>query len=70
MKESFSILHFNDCYNLDPVKSDPVGGVSKFTTLLHQYQNEKKNSITTFGGDVFSPSTCISKKIRFYFSHT
>ena len=57
MKSSFSFLHFNDCYNLEEANEEPVGGVSRFTTLLHQYQKEKGNPISTFGGDGFSPST-------------
>lgn len=52
------IIHFNDVYNIDCSKKEPVGGAARFQTLLNKL-NENKDSLVVFSGDAFSPSTCM-----------
>lgn len=49
------IIHFNDVYNLEEKKSEPVVGAARFLTALNQ-QREKGNPLVFFSGDIFSPS--------------
>ena len=53
-KCKFSVLHFNDVYDLQPEQKEPVGGAAYFKTLLDRYRRE--DTLTLFSGDVFSPS--------------
>ena len=51
---TITLLHCNDVYLLDPVKGQ--GGFAPFMTLLRQERARNPASITTFGGDLLSPS--------------
>jgi 2',3'-cyclic-nucleotide 2'-phosphodiesterase (5'-nucleotidase family) len=51
---TITILHCNDVYLLDPVKGQ--GGFAPFMNLLRQERARNPASITTFGGDLLSPS--------------
>merc|ERR1712007_368997 len=56
-----TILHFNDVYNVDPGKTEPVGGVARFVTKVRQLRAEslvrgEPEAVTLFSGDVFNPS--------------
>lgn len=59
--KSLRIIHFNDVYNIECSKQEPVGGAARFATVLEEL-NEKKNCLIVFAGDAFSPSTCESNK--------
>jgi hypothetical protein len=50
------IIHFNDVYNIQPSQKNPIGGASRFQTLLNYLNKEHFSAITLFGGDAFSPS--------------
>ncbi|KAI0383416.1 Metallo-dependent phosphatase [Hypomontagnella monticulosa] len=55
------ILHYNDVYHVDPSSSEPVGGASRFMTLIKYYEENEKfkgqsNLVTLFSGDAFNPS--------------
>lgn len=52
---AFSILHFNDVYNLQEREIEPVGGASRFITAAESFRH--KNPLVLFSGDIFSPST-------------
>src|SRR3954471_3774155 len=49
-----SFLHANDVYEIAP--KDGMGGFAEFMTLLARERGRHPNTITTFGGDLLSPS--------------
>ncbi len=49
-----TFLHFNDVYEISP--QDGIGGFAEFMTLLGRERARNPNTITTFGGDLLSPS--------------
>jgi len=53
-ENSLVIIHFNDTYNIEERKEEPVAGVARFVTALRAY--EKLNPLILFSGDIFSPS--------------
>jgi hypothetical protein len=54
----FNCLHFNDAYEItENKKLDNCGGISRFTTLFHEYQ-KKFQAYSFFSGDLWSPSPC------------
>lgn len=55
------ILHFNDVYNLEPQKEEPVGGAARFVSCVKSYQS--LNPLVLFSGDVLNPSLCKYFKI-------
>lgn len=53
--KTLTILHYNDVYNIDQqVKSEPVGGASRFCTAIHSFRH--LNPLVLFSGDAFNPS--------------
>ncbi len=51
---SLTLLHTNDLYQISP--SGGQGGIAELMTVLQQERAANPNTITTFGGDVLSPS--------------
>lgn len=51
-----TILHFNDIYEITPVSGGREGGIARVATLRQQLLVRNPNTITTLGGDLFSPS--------------
>ncbi|MBI3710052.1 MAG: bifunctional metallophosphatase/5'-nucleotidase [Proteobacteria bacterium] len=49
-----TILHLNDVYEIAPIGNK--GGFAQVMTLLKQERGKAANHITTFGGDLISPS--------------
>lgn len=49
-----TFLHTNDIYEISP--KDGVGGLAELMTLLRAERAKSAHSITTFGGDLISPS--------------
>jgi 2',3'-cyclic-nucleotide 2'-phosphodiesterase (5'-nucleotidase family) len=49
-----TFLHVNDVYEISPKRGQ--GGLAELMTLLRQERAAAENSITTFGGDLISPS--------------
>eukprot|EP00798_Chlamydomonas_sp_ICE-L_P020484 gene20484-27272_t len=50
-----TIVHFNDVYNIEPAKREPVGGASRFCTKVKSMKAEC-NPLVVFSGDAFNPS--------------
>jgi 5'-nucleotidase/UDP-sugar diphosphatase len=50
------IVHFNDTYEITPISGGQEGGIARVTTLRNQLPTRNPNTITTLGGDLFSPS--------------
>lgn len=54
-KGSIHILHFNDCYNVDPRQGrEPVGGAARFCTAMKSLSH--LNPLILFSGDLLAPS--------------
>ena len=51
---TITLLHGNDVYQIAPVKGQ--GGFAPFMTLLRAERARSAHTITTFGGDLLSPS--------------
>lgn len=54
-------LHYNDVYHIEPGSAEPVGGISRFQTVVDQYRfspeyGELSKLITLFSGDAYNPS--------------
>lgn len=49
-----TILHFNDCYNVEEQHGEPVGGASRFCSALKSFSSH--NPLVLFSGDVLAPS--------------
>eukprot|EP01135_Chromosphaera_perkinsii_P006758 Nk52_evm6s578 gene=Nk52_evmTU6s578 len=62
--EKLRIIHFNDVYNIEEKKTEPVGGAARFTSALNQLKNKQKEAeggdylrpLVLFSGDLFNPS--------------
>ena len=54
--KKLTILHFNDVYNLEEKKKEPVGGVARFKTALQSFNH--LDPLILFSGDLFLPSLC------------
>lgn len=63
--KTLRIIHFNDVYNIENGKQEPVGGAARFKTVIDEL-NKKKNHFVLFSGDAFSPST----RTNFFFSYS
>ncbi|KAL7271992.1 hypothetical protein RUND412_005216 [Rhizina undulata] len=55
------LLHYNDVYHIDASAKDPVGGASRFISLINHYRDSpdfagQPELLTFFSGDAFNPS--------------
>ncbi len=55
---TITLLHTNDVYEISPDKG--IGGLASLKTLLDQERAQSQHTITTFGGDLLSPSVLSS----------
>jgi 5'-nucleotidase len=51
---TISLLHFNDCYNIEPRALEPAGGAARFKTALQSFSSY--DPIVLFSGDILGPS--------------
>ncbi|RWS21153.1 trifunctional nucleotide phosphoesterase protein YfkN-like protein, partial [Leptotrombidium deliense] len=51
---SITIIHFNDCYNVEPASTEPCGGAARFKCAVDTLYDE--NCMVLFSGDILSPS--------------
>lgn len=63
-----TILHFNDCYNVEPRTLEPAGGAARFKSALKSF--DSCHPIVLFSGDILGPSIsmyiCIYSYIYLY----
>ncbi|RWS01134.1 trifunctional nucleotide phosphoesterase protein YfkN-like protein [Dinothrombium tinctorium] len=52
--KTVTILHFNDCYNIESGTREPCGGAARFKTAIDSLRDD--NTMVLFSGDLFSPS--------------
>ncbi|CAF0939692.1 unnamed protein product [Brachionus calyciflorus] len=55
IQKQLNIVHFNDVYNVESSKLDPVGGAARFLTALENVM-QKGPTLVLFSGDAISPS--------------
>ncbi|CAG2103416.1 unnamed protein product [Medioppia subpectinata] len=48
------ILHFNDCYNVEPRSEEPSGGAARLVTAFNSFKH--LNPMVLFSGDIIAPS--------------
>lgn len=53
---TFTILHFNDVYEITPVEGGRAGGLARVATLRRRLADSAGPVLTTLGGDFVSPS--------------
>ncbi len=51
------IVHFNDVYNIEGCKDEPVGGAARFLKAVETF-TKNQSALLVFSGDAVSPSTC------------
>ena len=52
--EKITLLHYNDCFSVEPRDTDPVGGAARFLTAVNSHKDS--NPLVLFSGNIFSPS--------------
>lgn len=55
------LLHFNDVYHVEAGSAEPVGGITRFQTVVNHYRSalpykDQPKLITLFSGDAYNPS--------------
>lgn len=55
------LLHFNDVYHIEAGSAEPVGGITRFQTVVNHYRSasqykDQPQLITLFSGDAYNPS--------------
>lgn len=56
MAHRLSIVHFNDVYDVQERKKEPVGGAARFKTAVDRVRDN--NPLVVFSGDCLNPSSC------------
>ncbi|OJD40788.1 5-nucleotidase [Diplodia corticola] len=59
LQPDLRIIHFNDVYNIQPDTREPVGGISRFQTVLKKHSAKHEGQppvLTLFSGDALNPS--------------
>ncbi|XP_022646777.1 uncharacterized protein LOC111270694 isoform X2 [Varroa jacobsoni] len=54
MAATVMLIHFNDCYNVEAQKTEPVGGATRFCTAVKSLR--PFNPLVLFSGDILAPS--------------
>jgi len=52
----FTILHFNDVYEIAPLEGGKAGGLARVATVKKELTRENPNTIAVLAGDFLSPS--------------
>src|SRR6476661_5895997 len=53
---TFTILHFNDVYEITPVEAGKSGGLARVARYRAEMKARDRTLLTTLGGDYVSPS--------------
>lgn len=48
--QTVTMLHFNDCYNVEPRALEPAGGAARFKTALQSFAAD--DPLVLFSGDI------------------
>src|SRR5438552_351640 len=60
---TFTILHFNDVYEITPVEGGKAGGLARVARYRAELKAKDPSLLTTLGGDYVSPSALGSARI-------
>jgi 5'-nucleotidase len=60
---AFTILHFNDVYEIEPVEGGRAGGLARVAAFRSSLLKTEAPVLTTLGGDYLSPSAIGSAKV-------
>ena len=52
--DKITLLHFNDCRDVEPRDTEPAGGAARFLTAVNS--QKENNPLVLFSGNIFSPS--------------
>ena len=52
--DKITLLHFNDCRDVQPRDTEPAGGAARFLTAVNS--QKENNPLVLFSGNIFSPS--------------
>ena len=56
-QNTIQLLHFNDCYNIEPATREPVGGAARFVAeVKRRVLAEADAPLVVFSGDIYNPS--------------
>jgi 5'-nucleotidase len=53
-ESSLTIVHFNDVYNIEPQKTEPLGGAARLAGYIKSIQH--LHPMVLFSGDALNPS--------------
>ena len=53
---TFTILHFNDVYEITPIEGGHAGGLARVARFRAEMKSKDPTVLTTMGGDFVSPS--------------
>ena len=62
MTETLTILHFNDVYNIEGQKDEPMGGAARMQTYVKSQQG--LDPLLLFSGDALNPSLSKLKYLK------
>src|SRR3954467_2526130 len=62
--KSFTILHFNDIYEITPVEAGKAGGLARVARFRAALKRQHPELITTLGGDYVSPSAIGTARVN------
>ena len=52
--EKITLLHYNDCFNVEPRETEGTGGAARFLAAVRE--QKENNPLVLFSGNIFSPS--------------
>ena len=61
--KTFTILHFNDVYEITPVEGGKAGGLARVARFRAELKAKDPTLLTTLGGDYVSPSALGSARV-------
>ena len=55
--QTIQLVHFNDCYNIEPAAREPVGGAARFVAeVKRRCTKGDAPPLVVFSGDIYNPS--------------
>lgn len=61
---AFTILHFNDVYEITPIEAGKAGGLARLARLRAELKAKDPTLLTTLGGDYVSPSALGTARVN------
>src|SRR3954471_13387748 len=61
---TFTILHFNDVYEITPIEAGKAGGLARVARYRAELKSKNPTLLTTLGGDYVSPSALGTARVN------